>query len=220
MDRVRHVTVAVLAGILFGTVLSCSRTDVGVAPAIAGSPEDLREPPTGHMPPWHHGLIHGTNGDDVIVGTAAGERIEALAGRDRVDAGPSNDILNGGPGADILMGGPGDDVYVEANGEGGDILIEEGGTDTLELAGVTDESAIEVLRHGEDLIVRWSRDNPLDVVLIRSWFADRKYQIERIRLARGKILALPPLADRARQASSEDLIHFPSARSSIDPSTP
>jgi hypothetical protein len=220
MNRACTAATVVVAATLDAMLLSCSRKSADTAPPTGGAASGSRASPTSHMPPRHHGLIHGTKGDDVIVGTAGDETIDALSGRDRVDAGPGNDTLIGGPDPDVLMGGLGDDTYVVANGDGGDILIEEGGTDTLELTGVNDPSALEVLRHGDDLLVRWSHANPLDAVLIRSFFADPKYQIERIQLADGRILPLPPLADRAREASSEDLVHFPAGPSRTDSNTP
>jgi RTX calcium-binding nonapeptide repeat (4 copies) len=183
MGRARIATAVAVAATLGVVLLSCSRTDVDTARPTGDAVTDSGETPMGHMPPGHNGLIHGTKGYDVIAGSAADETIDALAGRDRVDAGPGNDTLIGGPDPDVLIGGPGDDAYVVANGDGGDILIEEGGTDTLELTGVTNPSAIEVLRHGDDVLVRWSRNNPLDAVLIRSWFANPKYRVERIQIA-------------------------------------
>jgi len=184
----------------------------------SSSPESA----TGHMPPWHHGLIHGTKRDDVLSGTESGERIEALAGRDRIMARGGNDELDGGADADVLMGGVGDDTYiVQHHGGGADILLEESGTDTLRLAGGRiDLVSIEILRHGDDLLVRWAHDRPGDAVLIRSWFAGSQYHIEHLELPDGTHVPLEPLAARARTATSEDTIHFPTPPPSIGPARP
>jgi len=170
------------------------------------------------MPPPHHGLIHGTKGNDVLDGTDSSERIEALAGDDEIFARGGDDVLDGGVGADRLMGGPGNDTYVlQHHGSGGDILLEEGGTDTLLIAGPVVQRDLIVTRHGDDLFVRWNRDNPLDIVMIRSWFKGPEYRIEQISLARGAIVPIEPLTARAREATSEDLVHFPSARAEPAP---
>lgn len=188
--------------------------DIPSTPSSMGPASEPKVPSaTGHMPPRHHGLIHGTKGDDVLYGTESGERIEALAGDDEVFARGGHDVLDGGVGADRLMGGPGNDTYVlQHHGSGGDILFEEGGTDTLAISGSVAVTDLVVTRHGDDLFVRWSRDNPIDIVMIRSWFEGPEYRIERVSVMRGTIVPLEPLAMRAREATSEDLVHFPSSR--------
>lgn len=180
-----------------------------------------RGAPTGHMPALHDRLIHGTKADDVIYGTEANERIEALAGNDKIVARGGDDILDGGDGADMLMGGPGNDTYVLTHhGGGGDILLEESGADTLQLAGRIKSASLQAMRHGDDLLIRWSRESPLDIVLIRSWFAGSQYHIEQLRMTDGTVVPLEPLAARAREATSEDLVHFPGDGSSNDPVIP
>jgi len=177
--------------------------------------------PTGHMPILPVGLIHGTKADDVIEGTEASEQIEALAGNDKIVARAGDDILNGGVGADVLIGGPGNDTYVlEHHGGGGDILLEESGADTLQLAGRIKSASPEATRHGNDLLIRWSRESPLDIVMIRSWFAGSQYHIEQFRMTDGTVVPLEPLAALAQEATSEDVIHFPPDNSRTDPVTP
>lgn len=180
-----------------------------------------RAAPTGRVPARHVGLIHGSKADDVIEGTESNERIEALAGRDEIFARGGDDILDGGMGADMLIGGPGNDTYVLTHhGGGGDILLEESGTDTLQLAGRIESASIEAMRHGDDLLIRWSRESPLDIVMIRSWFGGSQYHIEQLRMTDGTVVPLEPLAARAQEAISEDLIHFPPDRSRTEPLTP
>lgn len=166
--------------------------------------------PTGHMPPWHHGLIHGTKKDDVIYGTESGERIEAIAGRDKIIAQGGGDVLDGGTGPDLLMGGAGNDTYVlPHHGGGGDIILEESGRDTLQIVGGSLAlSAIEFLRLGKDLLIRWNHERPADTVLIRSWFLGAQYHLERLQLSDGTVVALEPLAERAKEATSDEVIHF------------
>lgn len=207
----------VLVGVIsLGLVLR--RWDTVPVQDRSGSPEAA----TGHMQPWHHGLIHGTKGDDVLYGTEAGERIEALAGRDVIIARGGNDELDGGHGADVLMGGPGDDIYiVQHHGDGPDVIVEESGNDTLRIVGgPVDRNSVQVLRHGDDLLVRWTHDQPDDAVLIRSWFLGPQYHVERLELPDGTVVALEPLAERATVAGLEDLLHFPSPPPSVGSAPP
>lgn len=155
-------------------------------------------------------LIHGTKGDDDIVGTDEDDEIDALAGRDRIRARGGDDVLDGGTDADLLFGGSGNDTYVIAHhGGGADVIVEEDGADTLQLSGGLFAVAnLELLRHGDDLLLRWNHDRPADAVLVRQWFAGDSHQVEQLRLSDGTAVALAPLAARARIATLEDLIHF------------
>jgi hypothetical protein len=165
--------------------------------------------PTGHTH-RHDSHIQGSKADDTLDGTDAGERLDGLAGRDQIVARGGDDVLDGGTGNDVLMGGLSNDTYVfQHHGAGADLVVEEGGTDTLQgPRGRAPLAAIEILRHGNDLLIRWSHDRPEDIVLIRSWFADAKYRVERLVLPDGTVAELEPLAARAKQATSEDVIHF------------
>jgi hypothetical protein len=167
----------------------------------------------------HGSVIQGSKGDDVLNGTDAGEKVEALAGRDLIQARGGDDELDGGVDDDVLMGGAGDDVYViQHHGGGADILVEESGMDTLRLQGGRIAlSGIEVLRHGDDLLLQWAHDHPTDAVLIRSWFKDPSFHVERLQLPDGTVVALEPLAAGAREASSEDVIHFTSPPALLNP---
>lgn len=53
--------------------------------------------------------IPGTDGDDVLVGTADADLIDGKAGDDRLNGGAGDDELLGGPGGDVLVGGTGVD---------------------------------------------------------------------------------------------------------------
>ncbi len=55
--------------------------------------------------------VNGTNGNDLVLGTAAGETVKGNGGDDCLVAGGGNDALNGGAGTDVCVGGPGTDSF-------------------------------------------------------------------------------------------------------------
>jgi Ca2+-binding RTX toxin-like protein len=58
----------------------------------------------------------GTEGADVLVGTAAPESFLAKGGNDKVNAAGGNDTVDGGAGNDSLDGGAGDDILLGGTG--------------------------------------------------------------------------------------------------------
>ncbi|MGH3440624.1 MAG: calcium-binding protein, partial [Nitriliruptorales bacterium] len=75
-------------------------------------------------------LIFGTNGPDVLVGTASAEEIRGRRGNDDVRGGGGPDLIFGGRGNDVLRGGAGfDSIFDHA---GVDALFGDGGRDTLD----------------------------------------------------------------------------------------
>jgi Ca2+-binding RTX toxin-like protein len=85
------------------------------------------------------GIITGTPGDDVIVGSFIDDTILGLGGndvicglqgRDTIEGGGGNDEIYGSKGRDTLRGGDGDDLL--SGGQGRDTLVAGTGNDTLE----------------------------------------------------------------------------------------
>jgi len=72
---------------------------------------------------------NGTNGADVILGTAGNDTINAGAGNDIVCGGAGNDTINGGAGNDMLFGQDGNDTI--NGGAGDDVLSGGAGNDTI-----------------------------------------------------------------------------------------
>src|SRR3954447_8233227 len=60
--------------------------------------------------------ITGTNGADVINGSALNDTIYAGNAGDTINAGAGNDVIVGGNGKDVLIGGRGGDVLTGGNG--------------------------------------------------------------------------------------------------------
>lgn len=89
--------------------------------------------------------ISGTDGADVLVGTASGETLEGGAG---------GDLLDGLGGADTLRGGEGEDAYRLAWNGGHDRVEESGeGGGEIRLDAAAGFDDVTVRRDGEDLIV-------------------------------------------------------------------
>jgi Ca2+-binding RTX toxin-like protein len=74
--------------------------------------------------------VRGTDGDDVLVGTADADVIAAGAGNDLIRARGGDDIICAGTGNDDVRAGAGDDTVY---GEGGDDTLDgAGGADTID----------------------------------------------------------------------------------------
>ena len=73
--------------------------------------------------------VGGTEGDDVLEGTAVTDRIDALGGNDTVFGKAGDDVISGGAGNDTIAADLGDDVV--DGGDGDDQVLGGGGNDTL-----------------------------------------------------------------------------------------
>jgi Ca2+-binding RTX toxin-like protein len=113
----------------------------------------------------------GSQGNDIITGSAAANVIDGQAGDDIIDAGGGADIIIGGFGNDIMNGGAGNDAFVFAPGFGNDTIIgfdanPTNGQDLLDISGLditaetfTANVLIEVL--GSDTLVTIGIDSIL-----------------------------------------------------------
>ncbi len=117
--------------------------------------------------------IHGLGGHDELVGGDLDDLLDGGDGNDTLRGGSGADTLIGGRGNDTLYGGEGDDTYVFNLGDGRDTLYDNDSTsgnhDTLRLGAGLSVSDTEVLRNGDDLVLRWA-GNEGDSVTVRDVF--------------------------------------------------
>jgi len=73
--------------------------------------------------------IHGTAGNDTLLGSDSNDLIQGGDGNDTISGGPGNDILQGGLGDDSLSGGEGNDTA--SGGSGNDSYLFTQGHDTF-----------------------------------------------------------------------------------------
>jgi Ca2+-binding RTX toxin-like protein len=73
--------------------------------------------------------IEGSDGNDIILGTACGDDIAGGAGDDNIDARGGDDVVAGGNGDDHIVAGDGDDIVFAGNGD--DIVFGGAGNDTI-----------------------------------------------------------------------------------------
>lgn len=102
-------------GAVLSTVLALAAGGLSASPAVA---DDIAC------------TIVGTNGPDVLHGTAADDVVCGLNGDDVLLGGEDNDVLEGGNGTDVLDGAGGDDVLRGGNGK--DSLAGGPGNDALD----------------------------------------------------------------------------------------
>jgi hypothetical protein len=65
--------------------------------------------------------LHGSNGDDVIIGGNLNDTLFGLGGNDYIDGLEGNDLIDGGSGQDTLLGSAGKDTLL--GGDGGDVFV-------------------------------------------------------------------------------------------------
>ncbi|MFC2415925.1 calcium-binding protein [Neisseria elongata] len=115
--------------------------------------------------------VYGSSGDDTLTGGGRRDHIHALSG---------NDTLEGGAGNDWLYGGTGDDTYRFAAGDGADWIQDEGGSDSIVLAGIRSDQAR--FRREEDHLAVYGYHEG-DVVRVHNFFAGSEHRIEQFRFA-------------------------------------
>jgi VCBS repeat-containing protein len=153
--------------------------------------------------------IQGSNGDDLLTGTAITDRITGGKGNDTLVGGKGDDLLVGGGGNDVLNGGDGDDVYVFNPGDGKDIIHNydtSNGVDTVAFgAGIVLADLNLATKVGNDLILTIGNNG--DQLTFANWFVGPNYQLDRFSFSDGSsvtgsdLLAVLPVYENG---TSED----------------
>jgi Ca2+-binding RTX toxin-like protein len=133
---VRLIVPAVLILILSSAVFAFTATNL-VAPSSASDESHIVN--ANEMKPPECDALNlttvvvngnGTNGNDLILGTAGNNALQGKKGDDCIVGGDGDDHLRGGQGDDILLGGPGDDRI--DGGQGYDECYGQDGNDTID----------------------------------------------------------------------------------------
>jgi len=74
-------------------------------------------------------ILTGSTADNILIGRSGADMINGGDGDDLLEGSEGDDILDGGAGADEMDGGLGDDTFTVD--DAGDVLSEDGGTDTV-----------------------------------------------------------------------------------------
>lgn len=113
----------------------------------------------------------GSTLDDEIEGNFENNLLSGYEG---------NDKLNGLAGDDILKGGLGDDEYYFEEGDGNNIIIEDGGFDTIDLGEGIKSEDVTYSRDGNDLKVEIASG-----FVIRDFFDGEEHVVEEVTFADG-----------------------------------
>jgi len=95
--------------------------------------------------------LTGNELNNLITGGGGGDTLVGLAGADTLRGGAGDDRLDGGAGIDRLEGGAGNDIYVID--VAGDVIVDSGGVDTVELAFATPAYTIATLTAIDNVLV-------------------------------------------------------------------
>jgi Ca2+-binding RTX toxin-like protein len=112
-------------------------------------------------------VIRGTDGNETVTGTA------------------SNDILIGGAGSDRLEGGAGNDIYKWNLGDGNDLIVDNSGTNLLELGEGINPMDIALARLGNDAV--FTVGGTGEQISVYNWYANANYQLSSVQFKDGTV---------------------------------
>jgi len=87
-------------------------------------------------------VMFGGDGDDNMFGGSDDDMLYGEAGNDRIFGNEGNDLIDAGSGTDTVYGGEGDDRIIASVNDGNDVyyggdMLEDSGTDTLDMSAIT-----------------------------------------------------------------------------------
>jgi Ca2+-binding RTX toxin-like protein len=103
---------------------------------------------------WGGGTARGGDGNDTLEGGYYGfVTLMGGAGDDKLVGSRNDDVLIGGAGDDILQGGEGNDTYIFAPGDGLDTILDNEGTNILQIEGGIPLAGLVTTQVGNDLVI-------------------------------------------------------------------
>jgi Ca2+-binding RTX toxin-like protein len=139
-------------------------------------------------------LLYGGAGDDLLDGGAGNDTLYGGIGDDKLDGGAGNDYLygeagndtlHGGAGNDTLNGGLGNDLYQFVRGDGQDVIVDIGGSDTLQFGESISFDQLWFTKVGNNLEINVV--GTADKVTVNNWFLGTAYQVELIQTEEGNL---------------------------------
>ncbi len=125
---------------------------------------------------------HGTDASETFTADAAGGHLVGESGDDTLIGSGRVDVLMGGSGNDRLEGGGGSDLYLYGTGDGVDLIFDSGARvgemDVLQLGAGIWRDETELLRTGDDLILRFGSQD--QQIRVEKWYAHPDHRIEQV----------------------------------------
>jgi Ca2+-binding RTX toxin-like protein len=146
--------------------------------------------------------LDGEMGNDQLIGANLNDILNGGEGNDTLAGNGGNDILNGGIGNDRLDGGSGNNTYVFNDNWGFDVIVEQGGTDTIQFGNGISASDITVVRQNDALTLADKKGNS---ILIQDWYSNSPAaRIEEVRFIDGTVWSEADLNEAARHQTGSD----------------
>ena len=122
-------------------------------------------------------VLYGKEGDDTISGLAGNDKLFGDAGNDNLygnegddtlDGREGNDVLEGGKGNDILSGGGGIDTYIYNKGDGSDVIT-DGTAGKLEFKDIL-SGDVNLIRRNSDLVIGFKDSSDTSEITLQKYF--------------------------------------------------
>jgi Ca2+-binding RTX toxin-like protein len=131
--------------------------------------------------------IYGLAGSDTLKGGSGNDSLHGGAGDDNLKGEAGDDTLAGGTGSDRLEGGAGNDTYVWDLGDGSDTILDNSGTNILEIGEGVDPSDIQLFRSGSNYADLAFLMPDGGQVTVEKWLSGSSYQLSEVKFADGTV---------------------------------
>lgn len=138
--------------------------------------------------------LNGGQGDDILFGGQGQDQLRGGQGDDYLDGGTGADVINGGQGDDVLAGGGGSDSFVFGQNFGGDLIVDFGSGDTIDLTAfnsITNVSQLTIVQAGPNVVVYVPGGSGGSIVVQNATIAQVTSSIQVACLLRGTMVRTP-----------------------------